>query len=54
MPEMGTLCPVVVGGTGNYAGAAGELIFVESGDGTNSGKTTARGTLTIDLRRDTD
>jgi hypothetical protein len=44
----------VVGGTGNYESAAGELIFVENGDGTNSGKDDGTGTLTIDLRHDTD
>lgn len=43
----------MVGGTGNYEGAAGELIFVENGDGTNSGKDDGTGTLTIELRRGT-
>ena len=43
----------VVGGTGNYDGAAGELTLVENGDGTNSGKDDGTATLTIELRRGT-
>ena len=44
----------VVGGTGAYEGAGGELILVENGDGTNSGKDDGTGTLTIRLGDDHD
>jgi hypothetical protein len=39
----------VVGGTGKYRGASGELTLLENGDGTDTGQDDGTGTLTITL-----